>query len=259
MRRACSSGRQAGLKCTACRTSHRGPRARMSSATAGRHVVLAAVDAARSSLRGDRGRLDLEEEHALGRARAPRGRPRAARAGSPGASRPRAAPAAAPRPAPSSAESRRTRRRRPGRPASRHSGWARSVSTVRACSSSSDVVVRERGPGELEADVRRRRDRACARVGRDEHEQLVEAELALRRAGERDVAVVRRVERAAEEPDHRSELELLVADLDLGAVASRRRRGARARAPRRAAACRRRGSRARCAAERQPRAFGCGR
>ena len=99
--------------------------------------VLAAVEPRAQVARRDRERLELEEEHALGRREPREHRLGAARAGSPGRvatpSRARAQHLAS---APSSRESRRTRRRRAGRRARPTPGWSRSRSTVRACSSS---------------------------------------------------------------------------------------------------------------------------
>ena len=63
-----------------------------------------------------------------------------------------------------------------------HSGCARSRSTVRAWLVEHDLVVREGCARELEPDRGRRRDPLVARVGRDEHDEPVEAERLLRRA-----------------------------------------------------------------------------
>src|SRR5436190_695818 len=64
-----------------------------------------------------------------------------------------------------------------------------------------DIVVRERGACELEPRRRVENDLLVPRPSRDEHDELVESELPLRGRRERDVTVVRRVERTAEQPD----------------------------------------------------------
>ena len=65
-----------------------------------------------------------------------------------------------------------------------------------------DLVRREGEPRELEPRLGRGVDVLVARVGDDDDHDPLEAELPLRRVRQRDVAVVRRVERAAEEADH---------------------------------------------------------
>ena len=90
-------------------------------------------------------------------------------------------------------------------------------------------VVGERRPRESQARFRRRVDALVRGVVRDEHDQRVEPEVALRAPRELDVAPVRRVERAAVETDQQRlrKLELLVADLDGRAVLGAGRRSAR--------------------------------
>ena len=149
-------------------------------------------------------RLELEEEHALGLRRAARAPRRAARAGSRAASRRRAAPRAAPRPAPSSRGSSRTRRRRSGTPARPTPDGRAACRSCARCSSSTTSSSGERRPRELEPRLGRRR-RPSLWPGRrgDEHDARDRGRAPPSPCrSERDVAVVRRVERAAEEPDH---------------------------------------------------------
>ena len=65
-----------------------------------------------------------------------------------------------------------------------------------------DLLVGERRAREVEARRRGSLDALVAGVGGDEHEQPLQAELALRSLRQLDVAVVRGIEGAAEETDH---------------------------------------------------------
>ena len=65
-----------------------------------------------------------------------------------------------------------------------------------------DLVGRERGPGQTKPYVGRRIDVLVAGVGDDEHNEPVEPELGLRAPCQLHVSAVRRVEGAAEDPDH---------------------------------------------------------
>ena len=141
---------------------------------------------------------------------------------------------------------RRARRRRSGR-ADRRGPSASSESTVRAMRVERDLRLvdrRERELGEPRAGRGAGVSTSLCPGSRDDaDEQPVEPEMLDRLAREGDVAVVRRVEGAAEDPDRRSlPVDHLVADLDLGARLARPRPGAPPRAPRPPAACRRRGS-----------------
>ena len=82
------------------------------------------------------------------------------------------------------------------------------------------VVVGERRPRELEPVSAGASTLLVARRRGDEHDEPRQAEVLLRRPRDRDVADVRRIERAAEEAAPASRpLEHLVADLDLVAFA----------------------------------------
>ena len=65
-----------------------------------------------------------------------------------------------------------------------------------------DVVAGERGARELQPRRRRRLDALVPGIRADEDEHALEPELLLRRAQQRDVPVVRRIERAAEDRGH---------------------------------------------------------
>ena len=133
--------------------------------------------------RGDRCRLDLEEQHALGPLELREHARRAARAGSPAASRPRAAFARAPRPG-SRQDGKSQNWSAPIRnTGSTHSGWARSVSTVRGVLVENDLVVGKRRARQAQARLGRRRDRLVPGCGDDEHEQTVDARAPASRAG----------------------------------------------------------------------------
>ena len=65
-----------------------------------------------------------------------------------------------------------------------------------------DAAAREGGAREAKPALGVEPDPLVARALRDEDDEVLEAELLLGGAGERDVAVVRRVEGASEEPGH---------------------------------------------------------
>ena len=170
-----------------------------------RHVaghVLPCCQPGSEVARGDGDRLDLEEGDALGVLELARARASSRSRGKPG----RVATARRDALSTSSGSFQARKSQNSSAPirktGSRHSGWARSVSTVRACVVEHDLVVRERRAGEPQAHVGGRRRRACGR-GRPTTRttSAVEPELLLRAARELDVAAVRRVERAAVEAD----------------------------------------------------------
>src|SRR5947208_7999458 len=65
-----------------------------------------------------------------------------------------------------------------------------------------DLSVRERGPRELQADLRLGDDLSVPRAFCDEHHEPRDWKPQAGRSRKLDVTVVRRVERAAEEADH---------------------------------------------------------
>ena len=65
-----------------------------------------------------------------------------------------------------------------------------------------DPLARERGAGQLEPQRRRRLDLLVPRIGRDDHDRLLQAERGTRSAEQRDMTEVWRIERAAEDPGH---------------------------------------------------------
>ena len=157
--------------------------------------------------------------------------------------------ARAPAPAPSSSGSRRTRRRRSGRPRPR-AGALSSKSTVRACRR-----ARPRRPGTSANASRASSSRVSAGVRRrlwpgsatTSTRSASSRKLLDRGARERDVPVVRRVERAAEEAERHGHCTRAPRRRSRPRrPCARRPRGAPPRARPRAAACRRRGSPGRC-------------
>ena len=257
MRRACSSGvRRSGLLVERRRQCSAGPRysprRAISAATAGGTSPSSDSprrDASAHVARRDRRRLDLEEARRGPARRAGENVVERSR-GSRAASRRRGARARAPRRAPSRSGSRElVGADEEDRVVARRLGAEPCRSCTR-CGSELDARRRgnaARASSRARPDVDRASTSLCAGIAGDEDDAAGRGRSCLERAPrERDVAVVRRVERAAEEPDH-CELERLVADLDLGARARARRLSAALELLVAPAACRRRGSRGRCA------------
>ena len=105
------------------------------------------------------------------------------------------------------------------------------MSTVRAWRSSSTSSPGNAARASSRRVCRRDRARLWPGVGATRTTSRSRPKCRSAASRERDVPLVRRVERAAEQPGH-AQLERLVADLDLVARPRARRRAARARAPR---------------------------
>ena len=166
-------------------------------------------------------RVELEEEHALRRLEARRASRRGARAGSPAASRRRGARGAAPRPAPSSREvDERVGAEEEHRVVPL--GMVAQQVDRAGVLVEDDLVVRERGARELEPRRRRASRSACAR-GRPRRGRArgrARARPSRRGRARRDRRAAGRTRRRrARSAAHGGELEALLADLDLGAVA----------------------------------------